>query len=51
METDKGAIERSVVLDKTVVLPVVRGLMSLLLKPNLSCHTDVFILTCKVSIL
>ena len=37
-----------VVLERNVVLPVVRGLMSLILKANFSCHTDMFILACKV---
>ena len=39
----------AVVLDKGVVLPVVRGLLCLLLKANFSCHSDMFILGCKVS--
>lgn len=35
-------------LEKNSVLPVVRGLLSLLLKANFSCHADMFLLAAKV---
>lgn len=44
----EGPERVAVVLDRDVLLPVVRGLMCLLLKANFSCHTDMFILGCKV---
>lgn len=37
-----------VILERTSVLPVVRGLLALLLQANYSCHTDMFMIAAKV---
>jgi len=42
--------DTELLLDRRVILPVVRGLMKLLLHANFSCHADLFVLACKVYI-
>lgn len=50
-ETDDEAAESQLVLPRDRCLQVVRGLMSLLLSMDFSCHVDLFLVACKVRVM